>query len=216
MPLPDATSEPVTAEGRPHPGLRALAPTGTIRAYRDGDRTSVLTVINAAAAVYRGVIPADRWHDPYMDPAEFDTEIAAGVSFSVDDRGGDVVAVMGIQAVRDVDLIRHAYVAPAHQGRGLGAGLLRHLQDSTRRPLLVGTWAAAHWAIGFYEHHGFHQVAPDRAAQLLRTYWTVPDRQIETSVVLTDQPAPTRHRTEPAADTAAADTAAADDGTRPR
>jgi len=191
MPLPDATSDPVTAEGRPHPGPRAVTPAGSIRPYRDSDRTSVLTVINTAAQAYRGVIPADCWHDPYMSPAELDAEITAGVTFSVHDTDEAVLAVMGIQPVGDVDLIRHAYVDPAHQGRGLGAGLLRHLQHTTRRPVLVGTWAAAHWAIGFYEHHGYHQVPPDRAAQLLRTYWTVPDRQIDTSVVLTNQPTTT-------------------------
>lgn len=164
------------------------APDATIRPAGDRDRPAILAVINAAAEVYRGVIPANRWHDPYMGPAELDADIAAGVAFAVDERDGHVVAVMGIQSVHDVDLIRHAYVAPTHQGRGLGAGLLRHLRRDSGRPLLVGTWAAAEWAIGFYEHHGFHRVSPDRAAQLLRTYWTVPERQIETSVVLTDQP----------------------------
>ena len=180
--------DPVQAVDPVDPVEPAGTPAGSIRPYRDSDRAAVLTVINTAAQAYRGVIPADRWHDPYMASAELDAEITAGVTFSVHDTDGDVLAVMGIQRVGDVDLIRHAYVDPAHQGRGLGAGLLRHLQDSTRRPVLVGTWAAAQWAIGFYEHHGYHRVDQDRAAQLLRTYWTVPDRQIHTSVVLTNQP----------------------------
>ena len=184
MPIPD----PDRAALRVDPPDPSRPPAGSVRPYRDSDRAAVLTVINTAAHAYRGVIPADRWHDPYMDPAELDAEITAGVTFSVHDTDGHVLAVMGIQPVGDVDLIRHAYVDPAHQGRGLGAGLLRHLQDTTHRPVLVGTWAAAHWAIGFYEHHGYHQVHPDRAAQLLRTYWTVPDRQIQTSVVFTNQP----------------------------
>lgn len=159
-----------------------------VRPVREEERAEVLTVVNAAAEAYRGVIPADRWHDPYMDAAELATEIDAGVAFSGCDVDGVLVAVMGIQPVLDVDLIRHAYVTPAHQGLGLGSTLIRHLRASTRRPVLVGTWAAASWAIGFYRHHGFHQVGPERAAELLRTYWTISDRQVDTSVVLTDRP----------------------------
>ena len=98
--------------------------------------------------------------------------------------GGELVGVMGIQPVREVDLIRHAYVAPAHQGRGIGGALLEHFLRETERPLLVGTWAAAEWAIGFYRRHGFEPVGPERTAELLRAYWTIPERQIETSVVL--------------------------------
>lgn len=161
---------------------------GPVRPVRDDERPAVLAIVNAAAEAYRGVIPADRWHEPYMDAAELAAEIGAGVAFSGCDVDGVLVGVMGIQPVLDVDLIRHAYVAPAQQGRGFGGTLLRHLRSSTRRPLLVGTWAAASWAIGFYERHGFRQVDPQRAAELLHTYWTVSDRQVETSVVLTDRP----------------------------
>lgn len=138
-----------------------------VREVRDDERAEVLAIVNDAAEAYRGVIPADSWHDPYMDAAELDAEIAAGVVLSAMDHEGELVAVMGIQPVLDVDLIRHAYVVPAHQGSGLGSALLRHLTASTQRPLLVGTWAAASWAIGFYEHHGFRQVGPRRAAELL-------------------------------------------------
>lgn len=148
----------------------------------------MLAIVNSAAEAYRGVIPPDRWHDPYMPAAELEGEIAAGVEFWGYETDGELVGVMGIQPVRDVDLIRHAYVWPAWQGRGVGSELLRHHTASTERPILVGTWAAAEWAIGFYRRHGFELVAPDRKAVLLREYWTIPDRQIETSVVLASPP----------------------------
>ena len=155
-----------------------------IRACRDDERPAILAIVNAAAEAYRGVIPADRWHDPYMPAAELDAEIAAGVAFWGYEDDCALLGVMGIQPVRDVVLIRHAYVAPGHQGRGIGGALLEHLLASATGPLLVGTWAAAEWAIRFYERHGFVLVSPERKAELLRTYWTIPDRQVETSVVL--------------------------------
>jgi GNAT superfamily N-acetyltransferase len=159
-----------------------------IRPCRDDERAAILAIVNAAAEAYRGAIPADRWHEPYMDAAELDAEIAAGVAFSGYEEGGALVGVMGVQPVRDVDLIRHAYVVPERQGRGIGAALLEHLARSTSRRMLVGTWAAAEWAIGFYRRHGFELVSPERKAQLLRAYWTIPERQIETSVVLANPP----------------------------
>jgi GNAT superfamily N-acetyltransferase len=159
-----------------------------IRPCRDDERAAILAIVNAAAEAYRGAIPADRWHEPYMDAAELDAEIAAGVAFSGYEDGGELVGVMGVQPVRDVDLIRHAYVVPERQGRGIGAALLEHLARSTSRRMLVGTWAAAEWAIGFYRRHGFELVSPERKAQLLRAYWTIPERQIETSVVLANPP----------------------------
>jgi GNAT superfamily N-acetyltransferase len=157
-----------------------------IRPCRDDERAAILAIVNTAAEAYRGVIPADRWHEPYMAAAELDAEIAAGVAFSGYEHDGALVGVMGVQPVRDVDLIRHAYVAPERQGRGIGAALLAHLARSTSRPLLVGTWAAAEGAIRFYRRHGFELVAPERTAPLLRAYWSIPERQIETSVVLAD------------------------------
>jgi GNAT superfamily N-acetyltransferase len=119
---------------------------------------------------------------------ELDREIDAGVRFWAYEDGGALVGIMGIQAVGDVDLIRHAYVSPASQRRGVGSALLEHLGRSTTRRMLVGTWAAAEWAIRFYRRHGFEQVSPDRKAHLLKTYWNIPDRQIETSVVLAKPP----------------------------
>ena len=161
----------------------------TIRPCRDDERPAILEIVNAAAERYRGVIPADRWHEPYMPAEELDAEIAAGVEFW-GWADGDLAGVMGIQPVRDVVLIRHAYVEPSRQGSGIGGALLEHLKRSAARPLLVGTWAAAGWAIRFYQRHGFELVTPDeRKAELLRTYWTIPERQIETSVVLTSPPA---------------------------
>lgn len=155
-----------------------------VRLCRDHERTAVLAIVNTAAEAYRGVIPADRWHEPYMPREELDGEIAAGVVFWGHEQDGRLVGVMGLQSVRDVDLIRHAYVLPESQGRGIGGALLRHLRGLSTRPMLVGTWAAADWAVRFYERHGFRLASPANKTVLLKTYWSIPDRQIETSVVL--------------------------------
>ncbi len=160
----------------------------SIRPSRDDERSAILATINAAAEAYRGVIPADRWHEPYMPASELDHEIAAGVAFWVYESDGAIVATMGIQPVRDVDLIRHAYVLPGRQRLGVGGALLGHLRALSKRRMLVGTWAAADWAISFYRRHGFELVSPESKTALLKTYWTVPDRQIETSVVLANPP----------------------------
>jgi GNAT superfamily N-acetyltransferase len=157
---------------------------GTIRPCRAGERAAILAIVNAAAEAYRGVIPDDRWHEPYMPADELDREIAAGVEFWGYEAGGRLLGIMGIQRVRDVDLIRHAYVSPESQRAGIGGELLEHLMRSVPRPLLVGTWAAAEWAIRFYRRHGFELVSPQRKTELLQDYWTIPERQIETSVVL--------------------------------
>jgi GNAT superfamily N-acetyltransferase len=141
-------------------------------------------IINDAAAAYRGVIPDDCWHEPYMTRAALLAEIAAGVVFSGWDEAGVLAGVMGLQQVRDVTLIRHAYVRLSHQGRGVGGALLTHLMTETTGPLLVGTWAAARWAIRFYEQHGFRLVGDEEKDRLLSTYWTISPRQRETSVVL--------------------------------
>ena len=156
----------------------------SIRLCRDEERPAILAIVNAAAEAYRGVIPADRWHEPYMPPDELDGEIADGVEFwGYEDRGA-LLGVIGVQAVRDVDLIRHAYVLPESQGKGIGRALLQHLVSSSSRQLLVGTWAAAEWAIRLYRGYGFEQVGQATKTRLLQTYWTIPERQIETSVVL--------------------------------
>jgi GNAT superfamily N-acetyltransferase len=160
----------------------------SIRRCRDDERDEIAAIVNAAAEAYRGVIPEDRWHDPYMPREQLDGEIAADVEFWGFEDGGRLLGVMGIQQVRDVDLIRHAYVVPDSQGRGIGGALLEHLLARAARPMLVGTWAAAEWAIRFYERHGFEYVGPDRTAELLRGYWDIPARQVETSVVLARAP----------------------------
>jgi GNAT superfamily N-acetyltransferase len=160
----------------------------SIRCCHAEERAAILAIVNAAAEAYRGVIPADRWHVPYMPAAELDEEIAAGVTFWGYEQDGTLLGVMGFQAVRKVDLIRHAYVLPGNQQRGVGGALLRRLRQMSARQLLVGTWAAADWAIRFYQRHGFALVSPERKAALLKMYWTIPERQIETSVVLADPP----------------------------
>jgi GNAT superfamily N-acetyltransferase len=159
-----------------------------IRQCVGDDFRAILAIINAAAEAYRGVIPPDCWHDPYMSGDELQAELAAGVEFSGYQADGGLRGVMGLQPVRDVDLIRHAYVLPEYQKRGIGGALLGHVRRQTTRRMLVGTWAAATWAIDFYQHHGFVLVAPAAKATLLKTYWTIPERQIETSVVLASPP----------------------------
>jgi GNAT superfamily N-acetyltransferase len=159
-----------------------------IRPCRVDERASILAIVNAAAEAYRGVIPADRWHEPYMSGDEFEGEIAAGVVFWGHEADGALVGVMGLQSMPDVDLIRHAYVVPGGQRRGVGSALLGRLRGLSTRRMLVGTWAAADWAIGFYKRHGFALVSPARKTVLLKTYWSIPDRQIETSVVLANPP----------------------------
>ncbi len=155
-----------------------------VRRCRDDERDEILAIVNAAAVAYRGVIPADRWHEPYMPASELDHEIASGVEFWGYESDGGLIGVMGIQPVQDVDLIRHAYVKPDSQGLGIGGALIEHLMESATRPVLVGTWAAAEWAITFYCRHGFVRVSPEEKTRLLRRYWDIPERQIETSVVL--------------------------------
>jgi GNAT superfamily N-acetyltransferase len=155
-----------------------------IRRCSPKERPAILAIVNAAAEAYRGVIPDDRWHEPYMPADELDREIEAGVEFWGYDADGVLAGIMGIQRLRDVDLIRHAYVAPGSQRRGIGGELLEQLAASTDRRMLVGTWAAAGWAVAFYRRHGFELVSPARKAELLRRYWAIPERQVETSVVL--------------------------------
>jgi GNAT superfamily N-acetyltransferase len=160
----------------------------TIRPCHEDERDAIVEIVNAAAEAYRGVIPADRWHEPYMPLSELDAEIAAGVEFWGYELDGALVGIMGFQPVGDVDLIRHAYVSPGRQRGGVGGALIEHLARSSTRPMLVGTWAAAEWAIRFYRRHGFELVSPERKSELLKTYWTIPDRQIDTSVVLANPP----------------------------
>lgn len=155
-----------------------------IRRCTDGETATIESIINEAAEAYRGVIPADCWHEPYMPRKELEAEIAAGVDFWGWEDEGVPVGVMGLQRVHDVTLIRHAYVRPSHQSRGVGRALLHALVAKSSGTLLVGTWAAATWAIRFYERHGFRLVAGEEKDRLLDTYWTITTRQRDTSVVL--------------------------------
>ena len=148
------------------------------------DGPEMLAIINAAAEAYRGVIPFDRWREPYMPAEELASEIDDGVAFSGCEVDGALVGVMGVQRRCNVDLIRHAYVLPHWQGRGVGSELLAHLAPAQAMPVLVGTWRAAMWAVRFYERHGFTRAPDDVVAPMLRTYWSVPERQVVTSLVL--------------------------------
>ncbi len=172
--------------------------TVTIRRCGESDHAAILAIVNDAAQAYRGHIPADQWHEPYMPAAALVRELDAGVVFWGWDEPEQLTGVMGLQDVRDVALIRHAYVATRARGRGIGGQLLEHLLARTARPVLVGTWAAATWAIRFYERHGFRLVTPAEKERLLREYWAIPERQIETSVVLAD---PRWRRLPPSSDT---------------
>lgn len=157
-----------------------------IRAATEDEIETIADVINDGAGAYKGVIPADCWQEPYMPRDHLEAEIAAGVTFWVTEQDGEVVGVMGVQDVKDVTLIRHAYVRTAARRRGIGSALLGFLEDKTSRPLLIGTWAAAGWAVDFYRKHGFERVPDAQVAPLLRRYWSIPERQIQTSVVLAD------------------------------
>lgn len=155
-----------------------------IRACGPEDFGTIHTIINEAAQAYKGVIPDDCWHEPYMSEAELSREIAAGIEFSGLEADGVLVGVMGSQPVRDVMLIRHAYVSPGHQRGGVGGALLAALYARTPLPVLIGTWAAAEWAVRFYRRHDFRVIRGAEKTRLLQTYWTVPPRQVEASVVL--------------------------------
>ena len=155
-----------------------------IRGCEESDIPTIDSIINEAARVYRGAIPEDCWHEPYMSRAELLDEMAAGVKFCGWDERGILLGVMGVQDVREFTLIRHAYVKPAQQGRGIGGELLKTLIDQASRPILIGTWAAAKWAIGFYRKHGFELAESEETLRLLARYWRIPPRQREASVVL--------------------------------
>ena len=158
-----------------------------IRDCDAGDFEAIYEIINDAAQAYRGIIPPDCWHDPYMPREELKEEITAGVAFLGYVQDGELAGVMGTQDVQDVTLIRHAYVRTGQRNQGIGGKLLAKIMDGATRPVLIGTWADAVWAVRFYERHGFKVVSPQEKERLLRKYWNVPDRQIETSVVLADQ-----------------------------
>jgi N-acetylglutamate synthase-like GNAT family acetyltransferase len=156
-----------------------------IRACTAADVPVIDSIINEAAEKYRGVIPPDCWHEPYMSRAELEREIAAGVNFSGWDDAGELIGVMGVQRVKDATLIRHAYVRTVQQGKGIGGKLLQALSAQVDGKLLIGTWADASWAIRFYQGHGFRLVTDQEKNHLLNTYWSISPRQRDTSVVLT-------------------------------
>lgn len=155
-----------------------------IRICGSDDHDAIFAIINDAAQAYRGVIPADRWQDPYMSRDELEAEIADGVVFWGLERDGALTGVMGIQDRGEVALIRHAYVASGDRRTGIGNRLLEHLERRTGKPILIGTWAAATWAIRFYEKRGYRLTESREKDRLLAMYWRVPPRQAETSVVL--------------------------------
>ena len=155
-----------------------------IRRCTAADIPVIDSIINEAAQKYRGVIPADCWHEPYMSRTELEREIAAGVDFSGWEENGELVGVMGLQRVKDATLIRHAYVRAAKQGKGIGGQLLKGFSSAAGGKILIGTWADASWAIRFYQGHGFRLVPPDEKNRLLDLYWTIPPRQRDVSVVL--------------------------------
>lgn len=148
------------------------------------DFKTINEIINDGAAAYKGIIPADRWKEPYMPESELNHQLEQGVEFWGYKENGQLVGVMGIQDKGEVTLIRHAYVRTSHRNKGIGSKLLEHLCSSSTKPILIGTWAHATWAIAFYQKHGFHLVSDEEKEMLLRKYWTIPSRQIETSVVL--------------------------------
>ncbi len=157
-----------------------------IRQCTEKDFDTILSIINDAARAYKGVIPSDRWKEPYMSEEYLRHEMESGVVFWGYEENGELIGVMGIQDVRDVTLIRHAYVRTVQRNKGIGSRLLSHMKKVTHRPILIGTWADATWAVRFYEKHGFHLVSAEEKDRLLRKYWSIPDRQIETSVVLAE------------------------------
>lgn len=158
-----------------------------IRRCDHNDFEIIYEIINDAAQAYKGVIPPDMWKEPYMPKDELRHEIDSGVQFWGYEEGGKIVGVMGIQNMQDVTLIRHAYIRTMKRRQGIGNKLLSYLQKQTTRPILIGTWADSIWAIRFYEKHGFQLVTPEEKNQLLRKYWSIPERQIETSIVLADE-----------------------------
>jgi N-acetylglutamate synthase and related acetyltransferases len=157
-----------------------------IRLCDERDFDGIWTIINDGAIAYQGVIPEDRWTELYMSKEKLQHEIDEGVEFWGYEEDGILLGVMGIQRVKDVTLIRHAYVRTECQKSGIGGRLLSHLRKLATQPMLIGTWADAAWAIRFYEKNGFQVVSPEQKNWLLRHYWNIPDRQIETSVVLAD------------------------------
>jgi len=158
-----------------------------IREGTDEDFEEIFNIINDAAIAYKGVIPPDRWHEPYMTKDDLQGQLADGVRFFCYVDNNQVIGVMGIQNKMEVVLIRHAYVRTNQRNKGIGTMLLQELIRDEKKPILIGTWKAANWAIRFYEKNGFRLVDEVEKNRLLKRYWAIRDRQIETSVVLVDE-----------------------------
>jgi GNAT superfamily N-acetyltransferase len=158
-----------------------------IRQCKESDFNTIFEIINDAAQAYKGVIPDDRWNEPYMPFEELMREIEGGVVFWGYEHHGQLLGVMGIQHKGDVTLIRHSYVRTRSQKTGIGTKLLQHLESMTENPLLIGTWTDALWAISFYEKNGYTLLSEEEKNRLLRKYWSIPERQVETSVVLANR-----------------------------
>jgi GNAT superfamily N-acetyltransferase len=158
-----------------------------IRKCGSDDFEEMFSIVNDAAQAYKGVIPADCWKEPYMDREELWSQIGQGVKFWGYEQEGKLAGIMGLQAVKDIVLIRHAYVRTQYRNQGIGTALLSFLLKKTRRPVLVGTWKDASWAVRFYEKRGFVLCGQKEKDALLKKYWSIPDRQVEASVVLTNK-----------------------------
>ena len=163
---------------------KAIAEKDMIRKCTQRDLSVIDAIINEAAQAYQGVIPEDRWHEPYMPIDELEHEIGDGVEFWGYEEAGGLVGVMGLQNKGDLYLIRHAYVRKSHQTHGIGTKLLRHLEQMTDKPILIGTWADVPWAIQFYQKNGYRLLSRPDTERLLKKYWRIPERQVATSVVL--------------------------------
>jgi len=155
-----------------------------IRPCREDDLKTVFEIINDGAKAYKGLIPAEFWQEPYMPLEELRKEVDSGVVFWGLEREQELLGVMGIQDKFDVALIRHAYVRTNCQQSGIGTKLLKHLDRMTEIPIIVGTWAVSSWAISFYQKNGFCLVSEEEKNRLLRKYWSIPELQVRTSVVL--------------------------------
>ncbi|MFH2067202.1 MAG: GNAT family N-acetyltransferase [Pseudomonadota bacterium] len=164
-----------------------------IRQCTEEDFQEIYNIINDSAQAYRGVIPEDRWHDPYMSREKLSLEIQDGIAFWGDEQNGQITGIMGIQDKGEVTLIRHAYVRTSMRSRGVGTRLMQHLEPLTENPILIGTWADAVWAISFYQKNGYKLVNREEKNRLLKKFWNIPDRQVETSVVLADRKWISRH-----------------------
>ncbi|WP_299626718.1 GNAT family N-acetyltransferase [uncultured Tenacibaculum sp.] len=151
------------------------------------DFDTIYEIINDASIAYKGIIPEDRWKEPYMSKNELETQINEGVEFWNYEENNEILGVMGIQFKNDVTLIRHAYVRTKARQKGIGGKLLNHLIDMAKTPVLIGTWKDASWAIRFYQKHGFKLLLGEEKNKLLKTYWNIPQRQVETSIVLASE-----------------------------